>query len=205
VTIKAIALDYGGVLTVDPFIGLRAFEEQIGCESGALCSEFRGGALWSRAEVGELAMADFWDQWLTRVRDELGFSFELTEVFAAIRRGGDLDPAMVDLVDRLGRTYRLAIMTNNVRESRAMWHEKVRVERFDVVVDSSEVGLRKPDPAIYDVLLERLGLPGSEVAYVDDFEENLEPAAALGMQVVHHRSAEQCEAELVAFGVDAGT
>ena len=202
--IKAIALDYGGVITVDPFIGLRTFEARLGCAPGSLCAEFRGGPLWRQAELGQLAMADFWEQWLTRIRDELGVEIELKEVFAEIGRGGDLNHEMTDLVDRLARAYRLAIMTNNVRESRATWHEKVDIERFDVVVDSSDVGLRKPDPAIYTLLLERLGLSGPEVAYVDDFEENLEPARELGMHAVLFSSATQCEADLAALGVDVG-
>ena len=202
--IKAIALDYGGVITVDPFIGLRSFEARLGCAPGALCAEFRGGPLWTQAELGRLAMVDFWDQWLARIRDELGIEVELAEVFAEIGRGGDLNHEMTDLVERLGRGYRLAIMTNNVRESRARWHAKIDIERFDVVVDSSDVGLRKPDPAIYAVLLERLGLSGPEVAYVDDFEENLEPASALGMHAVLFTDAAQCEDDLVALGVDVG-
>jgi FMN phosphatase YigB (HAD superfamily) len=70
-----------------------------------------------------------------------------------------------------------------------------------VVIDSSEVGLRKPDPAIYELLLERLGLPGHEVAYVDDWEDNLAPAAALGMRTVLFTTAPDCEKVLAELGI----
>ncbi|MGH9185750.1 MAG: HAD family hydrolase [Acidimicrobiales bacterium] len=201
--IAAVVFDYGGVLTFDPFEGLRDLEKELRLAPGALCDEFRGGALFREVELGRMPLRQFFKAWLTAIEARHGCVLDLGETVAAISRGGDANPAMVELVVRL-HPYRLAILTNNVRESRATWEGKVPIERFEVVVDSSEVGLRKPDPAIYRLLLARLDLEGPAVAYVDDFEENLPPAAELGMRTVAFTTAEVCEAALAELGVKVG-
>jgi epoxide hydrolase-like predicted phosphatase len=109
---------------------------------------------------------------------------------------------MVALVRRLHADgLRLGLLTNNAREAK-VWKEQLPRECFDVVLDSSEVGLRKPDPRIYAVLLERLGLPADQVLYVDDFEENLPPATELGMQTYCFDNREGLEKHLSATIAD---
>lgn len=95
--------------------------------------------------------------------------------------------AMVDTVRQLRAAgYRTALLTNNAREWEPMWRGLIPVdELFDVVVDSSVVGLRKPDAAIYRLTCERLGLAPEECIFVDDLECNVDAAATLGMDVVH--------------------
>jgi epoxide hydrolase-like predicted phosphatase len=99
----------------------------------------------------------------------------------------DASAAMVDTVRQLrGAGYRTALLTNNAREWEPMWRSLIPVdELFDVVVDSSAVGLRKPDARIYELTCERLGLDPAECIFVDDLECNIDAAAALGMEVVH--------------------
>jgi epoxide hydrolase-like predicted phosphatase len=94
-----------------------------------------------------------------------------------------------------------ALLTNNVRE--ASWRATFPFELFDVVVDSSEVGARKPDPAIYEVLLGRLGRPPHEVAFIDDFAENLPPATALGIATIAFIDEQQCRRDLARLGIVA--
>jgi putative hydrolase of the HAD superfamily len=93
--------------------------------------------------------------------------------------------------------YRLAMLTNNVREWEARWRAMLPVdELFELVVDSAFVGLRKPDPAIYRLTCDRLGVAAEACLFVDDVEVNCEAAAGLGMTAVLYRSSAQAIAEI---------
>jgi putative hydrolase of the HAD superfamily len=95
------------------------------------------------------------------------------------------------------RGIRFAMLTNNVREWEPLWRAKLPIDEiFETVVDSAFVGLRKPDPAIYAIVLERLRLPAEECAFIDDIAVNVEAARALGFAVVHFRDTDQAIAEL---------
>jgi len=90
------------------------------------------------------------------------------------------------------RGYKLAICTNNVREWEPRWRSKLPVDEiFEVVVDSAFVGFRKPEPRIYEITLERLGVAPGAALFVDDLELNCRAAAELGMTSVWFRSNDQ--------------
>jgi epoxide hydrolase-like predicted phosphatase len=98
-----------------------------------------------------------------------------------------------------GRGFRMAILTNNVREWEPLWRAKIPAidDIFEVIVDSGFVGMRKPDPRIYELTLERLGdVRAEECVFVDDLDVNCEAARALGMTPVHFVDAGQAIAEL---------
>jgi putative hydrolase of the HAD superfamily len=98
------------------------------------------------------------------------------------------------------RGLRLALLTNNVREWEPLWRPKLPIDDvFETVVDSGFVGMRKPERGIYDLTLERLGLPAEACVFVDDLEVNIDAARELGMQVVHYRDTAQAIAELDAL------
>jgi epoxide hydrolase-like predicted phosphatase len=102
------------------------------------------------------------------------------------------------------RGYRLAICTNNVKEWEVRWRSMLPVDEiFDVVVDSAFVGTRKPEPRIYEITLERLGVVPSAALMVDDIELNCDAARKLGIHAVQFRSNEQAIAEIEA-ALDAG-
>ena len=92
----------------------------------------------------------------------------------------------------------MAILTNNVREWEPIWRAKLPVDEiFETVVDSAFVGLRKPDPAIYELTLERLdGIAAAECLFIDDTEVNCVAARELGMSAIHFRDTEQAIAEV---------
>jgi putative hydrolase of the HAD superfamily len=93
----------------------------------------------------------------------------------------------------------MALLTNNVREWEPLWRSMLPVDEiFEVVVDSGFVGIRKPDPPIYELTIERLGdgIGPADCLFVDDVEVNIEAARALGMTAVHFRSSEQAIAEI---------
>jgi putative hydrolase of the HAD superfamily len=97
------------------------------------------------------------------------------------------------------RGYKLAICTNNVREWESMWRAKLPVDEiFETVVDSAFVGCRKPDPRIYEITLERLGVPAEAALIVDDIDVNCDAARALGMRAVWFRDNDQAIAEIEA-------
>ena len=199
--IRAVAFDFSGVMTVNPLTGLAGLEAELGCPPGTLGAEFRGGELFSLCELGQLPVSEFFTRWRAQLLERHGLEVAMDPVLAIFRRGGVINGETIALVERIAPEMRLAIVTNNVPETRKSWQRKIPLARFEVVIDSSEVGLRKPDPAIYELLLERLGLPGSEVAYVDDWEGNLAPAEALGMRTVLFTTAAECEQKLRRMGI----
>ena len=103
------------------------------------------------------------------------------------------------------RGYKLAICTNNVREWETQWRAKLPVDEiFDDVIDSAFVGTRKPEPEIYELTLERLGVDAAQAVFIDDIEVNCTAARELGMHAVHFRSTDQAIAEIEAALTAAG-
>ena len=99
----------------------------------------------------------------------------------------------------------MALLTNNVREWEPLWRGMLPVDEiFELVVDSGFVGIRKPDPAIYELTLERLGdVAASDCLFIDDLEVNIEAARHLGMSAVHFVDNEQAVPEIrAALGLD---
>ena len=105
-----------------------------------------------------------------------------------------------------GRGYRMAILTNNVREWEELWRSKLAVDEiFELVVDSAWVGMRKPEPEIYHLTIERLDetLEPSQCLFVDDNELNVEAARELGLTAVRFVSNEQAIPEIrTTLGLD---
>lgn len=98
----------------------------------------------------------------------------------------ELNPPVVELVHELRAAgLRLGVLTNNIREFRPMWRSMLEFDTlFDDVVDSHEVGLRKPNPAIYRLALERLGAQAERTAFLDDVVSNVDAALSVGMRAV---------------------
>jgi putative hydrolase of the HAD superfamily len=112
---------------------------------------------------------------------------------------------MIACMRRLhGRGVRLALLTNNVREAELDWRALVPEidELVEVVVDSSRVGLRKPDPAIFELVLRRLGVQPQRCLLVDDNLANVEAARALGIRALHYTDAASAVAELDGYAAE---
>ena len=143
---------------------------------------------WHRLERGEITLAE--NRELNRAALAT-VGIELPPAPPAGSSGGfgfEVNAPMVELVADLRAALpriKLGVLTNNVREFRPMWWEMLPFgEWFDDVVDSHEVGLRKPNPAIYELALDRLGVPAARTAFLDDVASNLTPASALGIHAV---------------------
>jgi putative hydrolase of the HAD superfamily len=105
---------------------------------------------------------------------------------------------MIELMAALrGEGYRMALVTNNVREWEPRWRAMAPIDDiFELVIDSAYVGVRKPDPQIYELTVQRLGVPAPECLFVDDLESNCDAARAAGMQAIVYRDAEQAEIDI---------
>jgi len=189
--------DFGGVLTTPLQAGFLAYQEETGVsleELGtamARSTDEHGDHPLFMLERGEIAESEFWSR-LDRHTDGDLDRNRLRELF--FERLGPNAP-MIELVrDLRDAGIRAALLTNNVREWEPLWRAKLPEvdELFEVVVDSAFVGIRKPDPAIYSLTLERLGGVAAErCVFVDDLEVNCDAARELGMTAVRYESAEQ--------------
>ena len=182
---NGLIVDYGGVLTTDVFASFRAFCEAEGLEPEAVRERFRSDpearALLAQLETGALAVAEFEPRFaaLLEVEPErlIGRLFGTMEP----------DAAMLDGVRAARRAgIRTGLLSNSWGDALA-YDDALLEELFDAWVISSRVGLRKPDPAIYELVAERLGLDPVACVFVDDLPGNLKPARALGMATVLHR------------------
>lgn len=154
---------------------------------------------WHRAERGEIGTAEFQEAvgpWAAHA----GITLNGNE-FAVILNGQfDVYDEVVRRIVSLRRDgYRTALLTNSFQEFRHILEARVDFTIFDEVVDSSEVGCRKPEPRIYQLTTERLGVPASEIVYLDDFLANVEGAKRAGWTAVHVHDPRQALADLDAL------
>jgi putative hydrolase of the HAD superfamily len=194
--------DFGGVLTTPLQAGFLAYQEETGVsveEIGtamARSTEEHGDHPLFVLERGEIAETEFW----ARLQRHTGGQLDPNRLRELFFERLEPNPPMIELVRELrGRGIRAALLTNNVREWEPRWRAKLPEvdELFELVVDSAFVGLRKPDPAIYSLTLERLGGVAPErCVFVDDLEVNCETARDLGMTAVRFENAAQAIPEI---------
>ena len=202
--IEAIVSDFGGVLTTPLIETFAALQEEDQLDQGAMRAAIQritaetGSHPVHELETGRMTERDFLAALAAQLHADLGRDVEMHSF--AERYFGHLqpnEPMLVFLRELRDRGYRLAMLTNNVREWEARWRAMLPVdELFEVVVDSGFVGLRKPDPAIYRLTCDRLGVEPDQCLFVDDIEVNCTAAADLGMTAVLFRSTEQAIAEM---------
>lgn len=204
--IEAIISDFGGVLTSPLLDSFLAFQDESGISPAALgqalmaVAERHGKHPLAELETGRMSEAAF----LRALADELSAQLEREvelhgfgeRYFAHLHPNERVIAYMREL---RGRGYRMAICTNNVKEWTERWRAMLPVDEiFDVVIDSAFVGTRKPEPRIYEITLERLGVAPEAAVLVDDIEVNCDTARELGMHAVHFQSTEQAIAEIEA-------
>ncbi|MDQ6819354.1 MAG: HAD family phosphatase [Actinomycetota bacterium] len=204
--IQAVISDFGGVLTSPLVDSFAAVQESSGISMRAIGTAMATIAARDgvnplfELETGRLTEAAFLgalERELSRqVSREVRLDGFGERWFAQLHPNEPLIGLMSGLRDR---GYKLAICTNNVREWEQRWRSKLPVDEiFDVVVDSAFVGFRKPEPRIYEITLERLGVPAAAALFVDDLELNCQAARELGMTSVWFRSNEQAIEEIEA-------
>jgi len=186
--LEGLLVDFGGVLTTDVFAGFAAFCAAEGLPPETLRDRFmhdpQARGLLGDLETGALGVAEF----EPRFAAVLGVAPErlVDRIFAEIHP----DPAMVGAVRAAKAAgVRTGLLSNSWGAER--YDRATFPALFDAVVISEEEGVRKPDPAIYEIAARRMELAPDLIVFVDDLPGNLKPARALGMATVRHRAAEE--------------
>jgi putative hydrolase of the HAD superfamily len=212
--IRAVISDFGGVLTNRLIEAFAAFQDETGISMEQLgrgmqrVAERDGEYPLFRLERGEISEADFLDNLSWGLEAELGHRPTLHRFREIYFEALHPNQSMLDLMRELrGRGLRTAILTNNVREWEELWRSKLPLDEiFEVIVDSGWVGMRKPQPEIYLLTVDRLGdgLQPTQCLFVDDNEQNVDAARELGMKAVQFHSNEQAIPEIRAALDGAG-
>ncbi len=201
--LRAVVTDFGGVMTtplVDAFAGFQDHARlplpALGAAMAAI-TERTGRHPLHELEVGAIAETAFLDAIAEQLRADLGRDVDMRAFTEVLWRGmRPNEEVLAFLREARADGLRLALLTNNVREWEHRWRRAWPIdELFEVVVDSAFVGLRKPDPRIYELVLERLALPAQACLFLDDLEANVEAAARLGFAAVRFTTTEQALAE----------
>ncbi len=151
---------------------------------------------WHRAERGELTTAAMQAE-VVPFAEAAGLTLRGDEYERLLCGEFTVQRAVVERIVRLrAEGYRVGLLTNSFQEFRGHLEAHVDFALFDVVVDSSEVGHRKPEPAIYEMTTRLLGVPADEILYLDDFAANLVGAEAAGWRTIHVTDVESALAEL---------
>ncbi|MPQ98001.1 HAD-IA family hydrolase [Modestobacter sp. I12A-02628] len=189
--VSAVVFDLGGVLTESPLLAFAAYEAEAGLPAGLvvrLNSTDPDTNAWARFERNELDVAGFSAAFEAEAA-AAGYRVDAARVLAALR--GELRPAVVAAVRLLRAAgFPLALLSNNVAPMERTGQLGELLALFDVVVESSTEGVRKPEPEIYRRTVQRLGaavgrpLTPADCAYLDDLGINLKPARAMGMATV---------------------
>jgi putative hydrolase of the HAD superfamily len=202
--IEVVVSDFGGVLTSPLVESFMAFQDQTG-----IATETLGKAMQAAAEAegenplfamerGEITEVAFLDTLTVHLEPLLGHPPEMHRFKEIYFEALQPNPEMIELMRELKETgYRMAMLTNNVREWEPLWRPMLPVDEiFETVVDSGFVGCRKPESKIYALTLERIGASAESCLFVDDVEVNCEGARKAGMTAVHFQSNEQATAEI---------
>ncbi|MFN8052970.1 MAG: HAD-IA family hydrolase [Acidimicrobiales bacterium] len=182
--VDAVFFDFGGVILSSPFDAFAVYETRVGLPPDAVRTVNATNPdtnAWSRFERNELDVDEFVAVFEREAR-ELGYDIDAREVLACL--DGELRPQMVDAVRRCGERFTTALLTNNV-VSMSVTDELAHVlDLFDVIIESSVVGVRKPELAFYELACERAGVDPRRVVFLDDLGVNLKPARELGMATI---------------------
>ena len=202
---KAVLWDFGGVITSSPFEAFNRFEADHG-----LPQDFIRGInatnpetnAWAQLESNQVSVDEFDDLFATEARDK-GHEVRGRQVLELL--SGDIRPEMVTALKRIKQDHAIGCITNNVNTGEgpgmARSEKKASVvaeimSLFETVIESSKVGIRKPNPAIYELACKQMGITASEAVYLDDLGINLKPARELGMTTIKVLNAEQAISEL---------
>lgn len=192
-TISAIIWDFGGVFTSSPFEAFNELEAQAGAPPDfirSLNATNPDDNAWAQFESNAVSLDEFDELFAQEARAQ-GHEIRGRDVIA--RLSGTLRPRMVNVLDVCKQHFRVACITNNVRagsgpgmssDSDKANAVAAVMARFDVLIESSKEGIRKPDPAIYTMACEQLGVAPDTCVFLDDLGINLKPARAMGMQTI---------------------
>ena len=206
--IEAVIWDFGGVFTTSPFEAFARYERERGIPVGTIRKinstnhENNAWALFERSEVD----IEGFDRIFAQEARALGHDIPGKDVLPLL--SGDFRPEMIEALRRVRTKFKTGCITNNMPSNpvdgptsptagRSIYAREI-MELFDALIESSKIGIRKPDPRIYHMMCEKLGVAPPACVFLDDLGPNLKPARALGMTTIKVESGPQAIAELEA-------
>lgn len=202
----AVLFDFGGVILSSPFDAFADYEREQGLPDGfirGLNATNPDDNAWAKMERSDVTIPEFCELFEAEAR-AAGGEIDAAAVLARLR--GEIRPAMVEAVRRCKAQLKTACLTNNFVAADA-GHPDGRMDPesfegvmdlFDVVVESSKAGCRKPDPRFYEIACEELGIEPHQAVFLDDLGINLKPARAMGMTTIKVVDPDVAIAELEA-------
>lgn len=205
---EAVLWDFGGVITTSPFDAFNRYEVGRGLPRDFIRSVNTINPhdnAWARFESSRITVDEF-DELFAAETAAAGHAIRGRDVIGLL--GGDVRPRMVKVLQRCKQDYRVACLTNNANagtgtgmsssDQQASAVQAV-MRLFDVIIESSKEGMRKPDPRIYQLACERVAVVPERIVYLDDLGINLKPARELGMTTIKVVSEAQAIADLGAI------
>lgn len=199
--VRAVLWDFGGVILSSPFEAFNRYEAARGLPTDLIRSINATDPdtnAWAKFERSEITAQEFDTAFADEARS-LGFDVRGADVLSLLR--GDIRDEMVTALDVVrARGFLTACLTNNMsggdgRKASPLTDRDSAIDgvmqRFDAVIESSKVGVRKPEPRFYEIACESLGVEPTQCVFLDDLGVNLKPAAAMGMATIKVLSAEQ--------------
>lgn len=202
--VSAVIFDFGGVIITPITRQIGMIAEGLGRTTAdvhhvMMGPQFESGDHpWHRLERGEIGMEVLQDL-LMPIAAEAGMAFRGDEVEKILAPGMyEVNHFVLEKIDELrGRGYKTALLSNSIREFRPKLEEDVPPRLFDAYIDSSHVGMRKPEAEIFHLTLRELGLDNpSDAVFLDDFAGNLAGATAVGLRTIHVRNPREALVEL---------
>ncbi len=192
---KAVLWDFGGVITSSPFEAFNRFEAENDLPKDVIRSinaKHPESNAWAQLESNTISLDEF-DVSFAAEADAMGYTIRGKQVLNLL--AGDIRPEMVRALEIISQTLKIGCITNNVRpdRNRHPGNQKTQgqaktmkevMAMFDLVIESSKVGMRKPDPRIYTLACEGLNIAPQEAVFLDDLGINLKPARQLGMSTI---------------------
>jgi putative hydrolase of the HAD superfamily len=182
--IRAALFDLGGVILSSPFDAFARYERERGLPDGFIRGLNAADHLtnaWARLERNEVTLDEFAELFQAEARGA-GGEIDGHAVLALL--AGDIRPAMVEAVRRCHEHLHTGLLTNNFVALDGDGPAGELLDLFDVVLESSRLRLRKPEPAFYELACERLDVKPDEAVFLDDLGVNLKPARAMGMTTI---------------------
>lgn len=200
--IEAVIWDFGGVITSSPFVAFNRFETERGLPLDIIrrtnAANHHENA-WAKFERAECSIDEFDELFATESR-ALGGEVRGRDVLPLL--SGDIVPEMVEALRRVKAKFKTGCITNNLPANqigsatgKSLYVAEI-MELFDFVIESAKIGMRKPDPAIYQLMINELKVDPKNCVYLDDLGINLKPARDMGMTTIKVLNPDQAIADL---------